>query len=145
MSGIRSELRLAAESRRVARLRSVFFVGVFSLCGGRQFYKTTKRVCVFAVLPCLGVSAVRSRWLCWKSSWWFPATTTRSHSNTLFSLKRSSVPSHLDSFIIIIRTTFLELEIADVCEAPPRCNRGRVECFGVFVFSVKNTAGLLVT
>lgn len=71
-----------------------------------------QRVCVFlAVLPSLGVSAVRSRWLCWKSSWWFPATTTHGDLNILFSLKRSSVQSHLDSLIIIIiKTTFREIE-----------------------------------
>ena len=36
---------------------------------------------VFVFLPSLGVSAVRSRWLCWYSWWWFPVERKRSQSS----------------------------------------------------------------
>lgn len=129
------------KSARSALLCFLAFLGGWETVFTRQKRERGGFFCFFfAVLPSLGVSAVRSRWLCWKSSWWFPATTTRWHSNTLFRLKRSSVPSHLDRFTIIIQTTSVGMELGDACATLPRCGRDCVDCLFFFLFfSAKKT------
>lgn len=74
------------------------------------FLPVGRRV-LFAFLPSFGVSAVRSRWLCWYSWWWFPVERKKNNPEFISTCqvqvtRRTSDVSSDRSFALTLKGQF---------------------------------------